>query len=80
MNSSLSGEGTGVGSGVAVASAVDALGALLGALLGAATEGDADAEAAGPAHAAMIGARAAKAPTLAICSSSILRVMRRSSM
>ena len=77
MNSSLSGEGTGVGSGVAVASAVDGRS---GALLGAATEGDAEADAAGPAHAAMIGARAAKAPTLAICSRSILRVMRRSSM
>ena len=76
MNSSLSGEGTGVGSGVAVAAAVEAL----GAVLGGAAEADAEADAAGPAQAAMIGARAANAPTLAICSRSILRVMRRSSM
>ena len=82
MFSCFSGVGTGVGSGVAVAAAVAAaVGAVVGgaeAVAAAACDGTADAAAL--VQAAMIGASAAKAPTLPICSSSIRLVMRRSTM
>ena len=80
MFSCFSGVGTGVGSGVAVGAAV-AVGAVVGgaeAVAAAACDGAADAAAL--VQAAMIGASAANAPTLPICSSSIRLVMRRSTM